>query len=238
MISVATYNIRKSVGTDWRRKPDRILAVIRELGVDIVALQEVDRRFGTRATSLSLAVIGRETEHRPLAFDHRPGSLGWHGNTLLIHTKLRVVEQRALELPGLEPRGAAMAVIERGGRTARVVGIHLGLLRNWRRRQARALLGQLAELPPMPTIVMGDLNEWGVGGCLSEFARTLQIVESGDSYHSERPFVAFDRIMVTPEWRVEASGVHHSPRAVLASDHLRVWARLSLAETARGRRSG
>ena len=232
MISVGTYNIRKSVGTDWRRKPDRVLGVIRELGVDVIALQEVDRRFGTRATSLSLAVIGRETDHRPLAFDHRPGSLGWHGNTLLVHTRIRVVEQRALELPGLEPRGAAMAVLENEGRRVRVIGTHLGLLRNWRRRQAQALLEQLATMPPMPTIVMGDLNEWGARGCIAEFARTLRVVESGDSYHSERPFVAFDRIMVTPDWRVEGSGVHHSPRAMLASDHLPVWARLELERDA------
>ncbi|HUF57373.1 MAG TPA: endonuclease/exonuclease/phosphatase family protein [Thermohalobaculum sp.] len=234
MISVATYNIRKSVGTDWRRKPDRILAVIRELDVDVVALQEVDRRFGTRATSLSLAVIGREIEHRPLAFDHRPGSLGWHGNTLLVHTRIRVVEQRGLELPGLEPRGAAMAELEEGGRRVRVVGTHLGLLRNWRRRQARALLEQLGQLAPLPTVVMGDLNEWSMGGCLSEFSRSFRLVESGFSYHSERPFVAFDRIMLTPDWRVEASGVHHSPRATLASDHLPVWARLELAERGAG----
>ena len=230
MISVATYNIRKSVGTDWRRRPDRILGVIRELGADVVALQEVDRRFGTRSTSLSLAVIGRETDHRPLAFDFRPGSLGWHGNTLLVHAGIRVLEQRALELPGLEPRGAAMAEIERDGRRVRVIGTHLGLLRNWRRRQARALLEQLTDLPPLPTVVMGDLNEWGMGGCIAEFSRALHVLTSGDSYHSERPFVAFDRIMLTPDWRVEASGVHHSQRAVLASDHLPVWARLSLAD--------
>ena len=47
MIRVATYNIRKSVGQDWRRRPDRVLAVLSEIDADIVALQEVDRRFGS-----------------------------------------------------------------------------------------------------------------------------------------------------------------------------------------------
>ena len=49
MLSVASYNIRKSVGTDWRRQPDRILEVLGEIDADVVALQEVDRRFGRRA---------------------------------------------------------------------------------------------------------------------------------------------------------------------------------------------
>jgi endonuclease/exonuclease/phosphatase family metal-dependent hydrolase len=50
MIRVASYNIQKSIGTDFKRKPERILAVLSELDADIVALQEVDRRFGERVT--------------------------------------------------------------------------------------------------------------------------------------------------------------------------------------------
>lgn len=227
-ISVASYNIRKAVGTDWRRRPDRVLAVIRELDADIVALQEVDRRFGTRAASLSLGVIGRETQHRALTFDHVPNGLGWHGNTLLVRAGIAIRGQRAIELPGLEPRGAAMAELEVDGVPVRVVGTHLGLLRNWRRRQARVLLEHLDAMAPRPTVLLGDLNEWGERGCLSEFASRLTIVTPGLSYHSERPFVAFDRILLSNEWTVLAKGVHHTPRAVTASDHLPIWARLSL----------
>ncbi len=45
---VATYNIRKAIGTDRRRSPERILDVLAELDADVVALQEADRRFGPR----------------------------------------------------------------------------------------------------------------------------------------------------------------------------------------------
>lgn len=38
---VATYNIHKCRGMDWRVRPDRIAAVLREVNADIVALQEV-----------------------------------------------------------------------------------------------------------------------------------------------------------------------------------------------------
>jgi endonuclease/exonuclease/phosphatase family metal-dependent hydrolase len=41
-LKVATYNIRKCVGTDRRRQPERILAVLAEIDADIVALQEAD----------------------------------------------------------------------------------------------------------------------------------------------------------------------------------------------------
>ena len=40
-VRVATYNIHKSRGLDWRVRPDRIVEVLREIDADIVALQEV-----------------------------------------------------------------------------------------------------------------------------------------------------------------------------------------------------
>ena len=48
-ITIASYNMRKAVGTDRKRNPQRILEVLREVDADIVALQEADRRFGGRA---------------------------------------------------------------------------------------------------------------------------------------------------------------------------------------------
>ena len=48
-VSVASYNIHKCVGTDGLFDPRRIEAVLLELNADIVALQEVDARFGAAA---------------------------------------------------------------------------------------------------------------------------------------------------------------------------------------------
>ena len=48
-MKVASYNIHKCRGVDGVTRPDRIVEVIRELGADVVALQEVDRRFGAAA---------------------------------------------------------------------------------------------------------------------------------------------------------------------------------------------
>ena len=41
---VATYNIHSCVGVDRRYAPDRVATVLRELGADIIGLQEIDAR--------------------------------------------------------------------------------------------------------------------------------------------------------------------------------------------------
>ena len=49
-LTFASYNIHKGVGLDRRRDPERILAVLREIDADVIALQEADRRLGRRET--------------------------------------------------------------------------------------------------------------------------------------------------------------------------------------------
>ena len=232
LVSVASYNIRKSVGTDWRRRPHRILAVLQEINADVVALQEVDRRFGSRETSLAPELIEAETDYQLIHFGARAESVGWHGNAILAKRGIGVVGSRRLVLPALEPRGAALADLELNGCVLRVIGMHLGLLGVWRRRQARAVLDHLEDLEHrFPTVLMGDLNEWSAhGGCIAEFARHHHVAQTGPSFHSKRPVSSLDRIMTSQDVQIEAAGVHISDSARMASDHLPVWARIALPE--------
>lgn len=229
MISVASYNIQKSIGTDFRRRPARILGVLAELDADIVALQEVDRRFGERASSLSTEAIVGETGYHPLRFGAREKSLGWHGNTILVRKGVEVLDQRTLILPALEPRGAVLADLRVGGLDIRVVGMHLGLVGLWRKRQALAVLEQLEQLEiSLPTVMMGDFNEWSVnGGCLHHFARAHHVGAPGPSYPSVRPMLRLDRIVTSVDIAIEEQGVHLTAAARAASDHLPIWARIS-----------
>ena len=48
-LRIASYNVHKAVGVDYRRSPERIARVIASLKADIVALQEVDRRLASPA---------------------------------------------------------------------------------------------------------------------------------------------------------------------------------------------
>ena len=228
MIRVASYNIRKAIGTDRRRRPERTLEVLRELDADVVALQEADRRFGSRASAIPLHMIEEHSDYKPVAFDARDGSIGWHGNALLVRKSVDVLRKELLHLPSLEPRGAVMADICLDGEELRVVGMHLDLSGLWRRQQARSILHHLQTRErPMPAVLMGDLNEWSVrGGCLRDFAHHLAFANCGRSFHTRRPVVQLDRIMVTPGLGIDECGVHHSATARKASDHYPVWARL------------
>jgi len=228
MIRVASYNMRKAIGTDRRRRPERTLEVLRELDADVIALQEADRRFGTRASAIPLQMIDEHSDYKPVAFDARDGSLGWHGNALLVRKTVDVLHKELLHLPSLEPRGAVMADICLNGEELRVVGMHLDLSGLWRRQQAHTILHHLdTREAKMPAVLMGDLNEWSVrGGCLRDFGHHLAFADCGRSFHVRRPVARLDRIMVTPGLGIDECGVHQSAAARKASDHYPVWAKL------------
>ena len=233
LIKVASYNIHKAVGTDLRRSPERILAVLTEIDADIVALQEADQRFGARLTALPLAMIAATTPYKAVSYDIRPGSLGWHGNAILVRDTATVISCAHLVVPHFEPRGAVIADVEVADHIVRVVGMHLDLSGLRRRHQAQAIIAQIAPRLPLPTVLMGDLNEWrSRGGCLSDFQNAYQLVDTGPSFHAQRPVASLDRIMISTDLKLVSAGVHNSPLARLASDHLPIWAHINMSTNA------
>lgn len=160
----------------------------------------------------------------------RPQSIGWHGNAILVRRDLEIDECHALELPTLEPRGAACAVIGSGKRTFRVIGTHLDLSGLRRRDQVRSIVKFMASHGDMPTVVLGDFNQWGHGArVIGEFPSAWEHVAPGATYPSRRPIARLDRIVHCGGWRNHGAAVHHSALASAASDHLPLHADLSLA---------
>ena len=125
-ITVASYNMRKAIGIDRRRRPERVLEVLREIDADVVALQEADKRFGTRASAVPHALIDSHGLYKPVEFgvshsrlahaipfgemiETKLGlvtkNLGWHGNAILVKREVEIIGYEALDLPTLEPRG-------------------------------------------------------------------------------------------------------------------------------------
>jgi endonuclease/exonuclease/phosphatase family metal-dependent hydrolase len=229
-LKFASYNIRKAVGLDRRRDPERILSVLREIDADVVALQEADRRIGRRASALPLAMIQDHTHYRPVPLSMKPDSIGWHGNALLVKRGIEIASAAPVPLPVLEPRGAIRADLVVEGRAVRVVGMHLDLSGLRRRLQVRTVLSHLDELDgEVPAVLMGDFNEWAQrGGCFREFDGDWQVLSPGPSYHSRQPVARLDRVVVSRQWTIEAAGVHHSALSARGSDHLPVWAELAL----------
>lgn len=230
MIKVASYNMHKSVGLDRRCDPERTLNVLKGIDADVIALQEADRRFGKRMSVIAPHLLEEHTDWKPVPVTMRPLSMGWHGNVLLIRKSAEIIDCEPIQIPALEPRGAVLAEIRVGRASLRVVGMHLDLSGLWRRRQAKAILSHVeARHEKMPTVMMGDLNEWTPkSGCLRDFSRGFDFAECGRSFHSRRPVGKLDRIMVSHGVAVKRAGVHSSAASRTASDHLPIWAEIAL----------
>ncbi len=231
MIKVVSYNMHKAIGTDRRRDPMRTLAVLNEIDADVIALQEADRRFGTRAGVISPHLLEEHSPWKAVPVGIRTQWMGWHGNALLVRKDAAVSHCETIQLPTLEPRGAVMADIRIDGSPLRIVGMHLDLSGLWRRRQASAILAHIAGASTQYlTVLMGDLNEWTrAAGCLRDFCRDYTSCNTGPSFHARRPVARLDRILVSREITVVDCGVHESMAARTASDHLPIWARLRVA---------
>jgi endonuclease/exonuclease/phosphatase family metal-dependent hydrolase len=248
-ITLASYNMRKAVGLDRKRDPRRVLDVLQEIDADIVALQEADKRVGGRGSAVPHELIDSHGMYQPvhLGVRHKrmfdkarkhadrilkvnTRNIGWHGNAILVKPHIGILDCAALELPTLEPRGAVIAELLIGDRPIRVVGMHLDLSGLWRKRQMRAILDAIESRPQkMPTVLMGDTNEWRtVSGCLSELDGEFHLAPTGNSFHARHPVAALDRIIVHKDLNIEAAGVHMSPAARRASDHLPIWARVAV----------
>jgi endonuclease/exonuclease/phosphatase family metal-dependent hydrolase len=220
-LRVASYNVRKAVGLDWRRRPERILAVLDEIGPDVAVLQEADKRLGPRPSAIPHALLAGHGRLGHL--DPGPGpSLGWHGNAVLLRAGITGEVAERMALPGLEPRGALLLRISEGRHGLLLGALHLGLTRGARRRQVTAIL-EAAGREPLPFLLAGDLNEPRPARLLPEGA-PVEVVTPGPSFHAARPFTALDHLLHGPGVRVRDRGVHHSPLARTASDHLPIWA--------------
>lgn len=236
MLTIASYNIHKAVGADGRHNPERILDVLDELGAAVAILQEADTRFGVRTAVLPAALLAsRGWQAAPLA--DQPRAMGWHGNAVLLRGPVTLAHAARIPLPALEPRGAVMVDIiaphaphaGAGPRLIRLVGAHLDLSGLWRTRQARAMLAAMAARPGNPpALLMGDLNEWrSGGGTIAALAGRLAAVPLPPSFPARLPIGRLDRVFAHHALKLAAAGVHASPLARQASDHLPIWVGLA-----------
>lgn len=233
-IRVASYNIHKCVGLDGTFDAARTAEVIKEIGADVIALQEVDQRFGHRAGLLDLHALERNTGLRAVKMVGARRSHGWRGNLLLVREGT-VTATRQVALAGGEPRGALVVDVEFSAGPLRVVAAHLGLLRRSRMRQVKALLSAVEPDEGYPTLLMGDLNEWRLGKRSS-----LRVLESSfgplqaavPSFPAHFPVWSLDRIVANPHSMISRIELHDTPLARIASDHLPIKAVIKLGKSA------
>jgi len=229
-ITALSYNIHECVGSDRRRDPARIAAVIRDSGAQIIGLQEVhsdgtgaeelhQMNYLARATGLQ-AVPGSSVERRN----------GHYGNVLLTRGKILAVNRIDLTYRHREPRGAIDADIDLDGETVRVIVTHLGLSGVERRFQVGKLLTALTNRRGRIVIVMSDFNEWMPTGRSLRWLHT-QLGKTAliRTFPSAFPLFALDRIWVSPPAALMRLSCLRTPLSRIASDHLPLKALIKLS---------
>lgn len=220
-LRLASYNLHKCRGMTGPRNPARNLSVIQTLAPDIIALQEVDHRLGTRPEALPRQMIEAATGLCPADFwGTGMKSLGWHGQTILLRADLaQQAMVRRLPLPGLEPRGAL--ALRLPGLT--VVAVHLGLTRTARRAQLQRIIEKASRIGDGEIALLGDFNEWSQARGLEPLGG-FHLLTPGRSWPAPAPQLCLDRIVLSRGISVTASGVFDNDEARRASDHLPIWA--------------
>src|SRR5262249_35889128 len=189
-----SYNIHKGVGgRDRRYDLERICRVIREEGPDLVCLQEVTqnaRRSHHHDQPLMLAEALSARAHLfQMNVHYRQGG---YGNLLLSRWPLRRRHQVSLRLGRRKPRGAQVVVIETDDGPLHLFNVHLGLAEKDRHWQVNHLLHHplFRESSHLPTLVVGDCNDWRNTLAAGPFARYAFEQVTGPPSHF-RSFPAF-----------------------------------------------
>ena len=242
-MKLVSWNIHGGLGRDGRQNLPRIASLLREMGCEVAALQEVGdpwQRAGHAAADQA-AQLGRElgwyVAYGPnLVIAGRP-----YGNAIVSRHPITRAKNYDLSVEGREPRGCLRAdLLLAGGASLHLFNLHLGLSGGERRKQATMLLS--ADLLrdsalTAPLVVCGDFNMWGPApGPIARLLRTT-LVDAAQATRARRPtwpsafpLLRLDRAYVDSAVRVRRCGVVNDPRTRLASDHLPLWLELEVAE--------
>jgi endonuclease/exonuclease/phosphatase family metal-dependent hydrolase len=215
-----TWNIRGAAQPDLRR----LAAVVRDVGADVCALQEV-RRGQARRLARYLGW------HREWVFKHNPWTilLWWRaeGMALLSPAPLAAVWRTCLT-PDISSRSfrrrvAIAGTVQRGAAQLRIYDLHLTTDDEARRiSQASTIAARIVIDRPLDVVVAGDLNADEDATLLAAFTAG-GLVDPGGAMTSpaRAPIRRIDYILVPTTATVTE---HHTPPGgpewAVLSDHL------------------
>jgi endonuclease/exonuclease/phosphatase family metal-dependent hydrolase len=231
-LAIASYNLHSCVGMDGKCDPARIAQVLRELDCGIYALQEVDNQRAGHTDSMQLDYLSKAMGMAAVPGLRIVRHSGEYGNAILTRFPINQIRRHDLSYSWSEPRGALDVELDLYGQPLRVIATHLGLRRSERRFQWRRLMVAVAEGSlDMPTIVLGDMNEWYRGAStLREAHVAFGEPPAPPGFPSFAPFLSLTRIWVRPHAAIQSILPHRSELTRQASDHLPLKAELDVGK--------
>jgi endonuclease/exonuclease/phosphatase family metal-dependent hydrolase len=237
-LRLTSYNVHRCIGLDRRCDPARIAAVIGEIGADIVCLQELEGRDHLLGGSDQLVALSEATSLQGTLGAAVESDAHYYGNAILSRWPVLSSRRHDLAVVGREPRCALDVDVDVDGWILRVIVAHFGLRERERRAQVDLLLTALGDACADAVVVAGDFNFWwprsaGLSRLYGRFGRSMTL----RTFPSRWPILPLDRVWVDPPEVVQEAGVHESPLARVASDHLPVAVRLAFDPTSDGARA-
>ncbi|MCB5200710.1 endonuclease/exonuclease/phosphatase family protein [Loktanella sp. TSTF-M6] len=237
-MTCVTWNLHRTVGRDGRADADRIVSVmaadIAAHQPQILALQEADSDDIPPQALLDLDAVSRATglrsQHANPNMRCGGTAHGCRGNILLLDPEMIPTSQFVLRLPGRYHRAAVVTEVLYRGAVMRIIACHLALLQVLRLAQMRAIARALVPRSVMPTILLGDLNEWRPWGGLALHPWATSLPLTGPrvrTFPVQAPVLALDRVLTCPALRVDHAAALDSPGIRAASDHRPLLARIT-----------
>ena len=228
---IATYNVHKCKGMDWRVSPARIAEVAECLRADILATQEI---LFSQAAEISKRL------DLPFTFGSARQHAGEpYGNAVFSRFPAVSTESHDLTVRGREQRQCIRVSFQLpSGGAAHFFAVHLGTSFTERRRQARDLLSPgvlLSSETAKRRIIVGDFNEWSRGlttQMLShhfESADILMHLKRRRTYPGVLPFLHLDHVYYDPDFKLRDMHLYRTKLSLRASDHLPLVATFSEA---------
>ncbi|MGD8475732.1 MAG: endonuclease/exonuclease/phosphatase family protein [Burkholderiales bacterium] len=222
-IILGSYNIHRCYGRDGRYDPARIRQVLRQLGTQVIALQEVELLYDSPGL---LDFFCEDSSWRSIPGLTLTRTAGEYGNALLTSLPVHSVRRIDLSQPGFEPRGALQVVLEGHDRRLNVLATHLGLRAGERIAQVKRLLDAITQVGISSnnadvTVLMGDLNDWLPWARARRLLHHhFEVQRAPATYPAGFPLFSLDRILVNPFASLRDVEVINNDLTRIASDHL------------------
>jgi endonuclease/exonuclease/phosphatase family metal-dependent hydrolase len=225
-LRVVTYNIHRCRGMDRRVIPSRIVDVLKDVGADVIALQEVVGAGPAGAGQAEEIGAGLGMGWVMTAVRQLRNHL--FGNVVLSRFPIAHHSQYDLSWRTCEPRACQRADLDLGhGRLLHIYNVHLGTAVLERRYQAPRLAAYVHDRRVTgPKIILGDFNEWMRGLATRTLSSLFESIDIQAHLRRRRTYPGFFPVLhldhIYYEGQVEVRGLElvRTRRALVASDHL------------------